>query len=104
MLISAGADVSAVNLAGQSVLDVARWRAEYDPGKHCVIGSFPVDAWLTVLEKCGHRAVDIVGSSALDHKLRFTSKYTQEHYRAMQEWVGGHDTYCVSERGLLTEQ
>ena len=92
MLILAGADVRARNWAGESVSDTAQRIRQQDPTSQCDIGSFLVDAWLTVLRKCGFNPLEVMGGAALSHKVRFTNSYKEAHYDAMQIWVGRHQT------------
>ncbi|KAJ9614645.1 hypothetical protein H2200_002782 [Cladophialophora chaetospira] len=98
MLIRAGADVSAVNWSGESVsyTALATFKNEDDP-ETSDVGSFLMDAWLTVLKKCGYQPLEIMCDVALSHKVRFTAKYRQEHYEAMQKWEPWMSAY-VSDR------
>ena len=86
MLIKAGADVCATNWKGVSVSHFAG-RAWPRGAPQIDLGSFTMDAWLTVLRKCGYRPVDVMGDEALSHKVRFTEKYREQHFEAMQKWV-----------------
>jgi hypothetical protein len=87
MLIRAGADIRARNWAGETVSDVALRIRQIDPWTQRDIGSFPVDAWMTVLRKLGYDPLEVMGSTALTHRVRFTEYYEEEHYEAMQKWV-----------------
>lgn len=87
MLISAGANVRALNWAGQSVSDLAAWEWPPEDRTHCDTGSFAMDAWLTVLRKLGFHLADVMYDAALRHKVRFTEKYREEHYEGMQKWA-----------------
>lgn len=108
LLVGAGADVRAVNEAGETVSDTA----QQDPhcgqrscgrrhfcGRHrhcnelrCGSGSFTLDTWVTVLKKLGYSPLDIMSEAALNHTVQFTDRYREEHYEAMQNWVSNCNT------------